>query len=159
MLGRISKNKIKATHFVHEVILGSSFRADIEISNSERKSFTDINGTFFGKIAFGKINNSVKCGLTSLDKIDHKKFNLEINVHSRPSIEKEPKSIDEMFQSIDNFESIIKNEKHFSQHNQVYGVPIRFKLLPLAQYLELNIEKIYIKLSDIIINDFQEIIS
>ena len=51
---------------------------------------------------------------------------------------------------IDSIESVMKKEKHFKQikEHEVIGVPIRFYLVPISDFLDFQIEALYVKLAD-----------
>jgi hypothetical protein len=51
---------------------------------------------------------------------------------------------------IDSIESVMKKEKHFKhiKEHEVIGVPIRFHLVPISDFLDFQIEALYVKLAD-----------
>jgi hypothetical protein len=153
----IIKNKLKATHFVRGIILGSEVKADIVLTKSDVHNKTKIEGDLIEPIKYGPINASVKASLNYLDNDESEEYNKEISVHSVPTMKVETNSVKEMFKKIEEIDDRVAEEKHFpKKSDQIIGVPIRFVLVPIKQFLDVEIEKLYLKLSDKILKEFNE---
>ncbi len=156
---KISKRVLKATHFVRGIILGAQLQADIILNRKESKDKLDIDGKGLVKFTFGQVNPSVKASLSYLDTAENKDFTKEISIRSIPAIKVETKTISEMFDKIDDFDNRIEKQKYFQQYfDGVYGLPIKFILMPIKQFIDIDIEKLYIKLSDKMLKDFKEVL-
>jgi hypothetical protein len=71
----------------------------------------------------------------------------------------EPKTVDEMFKMIENVDSVVETQIHFAESgDKVVEVPIRFVLVPIKQFLDIKIEKLYFKLSDKVLKYFNEML-
>jgi hypothetical protein len=159
IMEKILKKELRATHFVRTVTLGAEVRADIQVSSSDKKSFSDVSGHFFGKLTYGPISASIKATLGFLDSSDNTDLNMEINVHSKPAMKTQPKSIEQMFQMIESISTIVRDEKHYPKLGEkVVGVPIRFLLVPIKQFLKFDVEKLYIKMTEKVMQDFNEML-
>jgi hypothetical protein len=156
---KLMKKELKATHFVRGVILGADVKADILVTQNDSSNKNDIKGDVFGKLVYGPVNASVKVKLGFFDSEDNKDYNKEINVHSMPYIKSEPKTVEEMFKMIESVDAIVEKQKHFpGSGDKVVGVPIRFVLVPIKKFFDVKIEKLYLKLSDKVLNNFNEML-
>jgi hypothetical protein len=156
---KLMQKELKATHFVRGITLGAEVKADILVIQNDTNNKSNIKGDVFGKLVYGPINASVKAKLGFFDSEDNKDYNKEINVHSMPYMKSEPKTVEEMFKMFEKIDSIVEEQKHFRESgDQIIGVPIRFVLVPIKQFLDVNIEKLYLKLSDKVLKDFNEML-
>jgi hypothetical protein len=156
---KLMGKELKATHFVHGITLGAEVKADILVTQNDSNDKSDIKGDVFGKLVYGPINASVKAKLGFLDSEDNKDFNKEINVYSMPYMKSEPKTVEEMFKMIEGVDAVVEKQKHFPEYgDKVVGVPIRFVLVPIKQFFDVKIENLYLKLSDKVLKDFNEML-
>jgi hypothetical protein len=159
VINKIINKKINATHLVRGVILGAEVRAEILVSQERTDKKHGVIGDLLGNIVFGPINALVKAKLCYLDSNDFGDFKKEINIHSIPSMKLEPKTIEEMFKMIENIGLQVDEHKHFPNNgDKVVGVPIRFILVPIKQYFKVKIERKYLKISEQICRDFNEML-
>jgi hypothetical protein len=64
-----------------------------------------------------------------------------------------------MFEAIESVNKVIDKERHFKVLSEdIIGVPIRFELVPINQFLEVKIEKIYLQLKDEVMEKFQSML-
>jgi hypothetical protein len=156
---KLTRKELKATHFVRGITLGAEVKADILVTQNESSNKSDIKGDVFGKLVYGPINASVKVKLGFFDSEDNKDYNKEINVYSMPYMKSEPKTVEEMFKMIEGVDDVVEKQKHFpGSGDKVVGVLIRFVLVPIKQFLDVKIEKLYLKLSDKVLKDFNEML-
>ena len=156
--------ELNATHFVRSVTLGAVVKADMKVMSNEEKTEIDLKGNvlanILGKLSFGQINASVKASLSYLDHKLSDDYSLEITVHSRPSMNIEPTTIEQMFKMIENMNSVVNDHKYYPKLGEkIIGIPIRFHLVPIKQFLEFKVERLYLKLSDKILNDFTKMMT
>jgi hypothetical protein len=152
---KLINKEIDATHFVRGIVLGAEVKADIILSRNKTNEKNDLKSDILGNCVFGPINPLVKAKLTYLDSEGCENYKKVINVHSMPSMIIEPKTIAEMFDSIENIESQVNQHKLFPLCNEmIVGVPIRFILVPIKHLLEIDIEKLFSKISE---NDIREL--
>jgi hypothetical protein len=154
---KIIKGEIKATHCVRGIILGAQLNADIVIEQKNLFSKTNFDGDICGKLTYGAINATAKANLKLLDNNENKDFNLNISVRSIPTMRVETNSINEMFKKIEEIDSLVEKQKNFPKlGDKVIGLPIRFILKPIKQFIDVNIDKLYFKMSEIVLMKFNE---
>lgn len=159
VIEKLMKNKLKATHFVRRITLGAEVESNIIVTKNISNYKGDLKGNLLGKLVYGNVNALVKSKLKLFDSEDNKNFNREINIHSIPAMKSEPKTVKEMFQMIESIDAVVEKQKHFPESgDHIIGVPIRFVLVPIKQFLDVKIEKSYLKLSEKVLNDFNEML-
>jgi hypothetical protein len=161
VVNKLLTKEVNATHLVRGVILGAEVKADILITHDLHNKRHDIQGNidFMGKLIFGPMNALVKTNLGFLDNKDFEDYKKEINIHSIPALKLEPKTIEEMFQMIENIGTQVEDQKHFPEcGDKVVGVPIRFILVPINQYIKIKNERLYLKISHQILKDFEDML-
>ncbi|CAG8691360.1 12008_t:CDS:1, partial [Ambispora leptoticha] len=145
-------NKIKATHIVRRIIIGAEVNADIRIRQIDRTRDETIKDGYLGKLSCGLVSASLKASLETLDSENVKKL---ITIHSRPQIHQQPSTISQMFNSIEKVDMQISKERHFEFLDpNITGVPLRFVLVPITQFLDIKVEKLYKQLDNNILNNF-----
>ncbi|KAG4072854.1 hypothetical protein HA402_002597 [Bradysia odoriphaga] len=156
----IMMNEICVTHVVKGVVVGGKLNAKISISKNDVKQRQGIKESCLGKLVYGKINASVEANLKMLDSDESSCFNKHITIRSTPSVDdQQPISIDEMFRVIGNFPSAIDQETPYTDWDaKIKGVPIKFLLVPIAQFLNYKVEKIYAQLEDDIFQRFKNLL-
>jgi hypothetical protein len=154
---KIIKGEIKATHCVRGIILGAQLNADIVITQKNLSSKTDFDGDICGKLTYGAINATAKANLKLLDNNDSKDYNLNISVRSIPTMRVETNSINEMFKKIEEIDSLVEKQKHFPKlGDKIIGLPIRFILKPVRQFIDVKIDKLYFKMSETVLKNINE---
>ncbi|CAG8479801.1 12163_t:CDS:2 [Cetraspora pellucida] len=150
------EKKIKATHVVRSIILGARVSADIRIRRNDTSKNTAINGRLIGGIPFGKVNAALKTSLEVLDSKNANDYDMQITISSKPPMKQQPTTINQMFNLIENVDACIQEEQHYKFiGSDIYGVPIRFILVPVSQFLEIEVEKLYKQLNDSIFENFR----
>ncbi|CAG8583093.1 17266_t:CDS:2, partial [Cetraspora pellucida] len=152
---QLLEKKIRATHVVHGIILGAKVWADIRIRQHDTSKKMDANGYLIGDIPFGYVNASLK---TSLKMLDSKTSNhdMQITVNSKPPIKNQPTTINQMFNLIENIDACVQKEQYYKFIGpDITGVPIRFNLVPISQFLDIKVEKLYKQLKDSILENFR----
>ena len=74
---------------------------------------------------------------------------------------KSPTSVEEMLTMIDNIETVL-NAKPYSvkvKDYKILGVPVRYFLVPISHYLDIQIEKLYLKLEEATLDKFSRMLS
>jgi hypothetical protein len=156
---KVINKELKVTHFVRGVILGAEVKADILVTKKDKSDISDIEGEVLGTIVYGPINAKVKADLSYFDSEKNENYDKEINVNSVPTMKVETNSVEEMFRKIEEIDTIVKEHKHFQKKGEnIIGVPIRFVLVPIKQFLDFDIQKSYLKLSKKILKDFNEML-
>jgi hypothetical protein len=62
-----------------------------------------------------------------------------------------------MFKKIEKIDSLVADQTHFPKAGEkIIGLPIRFVLMPIKQFIDVNVEKLYFKLSDSVLKSFNE---
>jgi hypothetical protein len=142
---------------VRGIILGAQLNADIVIEQKNLFSKTNFDGDICGKLTYGAINATAKANLKLLDNNENKDFNLNISVRSIPTMRVETNSINEMFKKIEEIDSLVEKQKNFPKlGDQIIELPIRFILKPIKQFIDVNIDKLYFKMSEIVLMKFNE---
>ncbi len=155
----IMKNNVKATHYVKGIILGAILDVEILINTVKKENKMDSKGNLVGKLLYGAVNASVKASLSYLDKDENKEYDMKINLKSVPSLNCEPKTIQEMFSMIEKIDGVVEKQQHFPLSSKnIIGVPIKFILAPIKQIFETNIPSLYLKLDQNILNNFSEML-
>ncbi|CAG8480116.1 24027_t:CDS:2 [Dentiscutata erythropus] len=154
---RLLDKQLKATHVVRGIILGAEVNADIRIRQRDTSNSRSIRGGFVGKIPCGIVNASLKASLEMLDSDQANNYDKQITIHSKPQMRQQPTTINQMFNLIENVEeTCISGEQHFKFVGlDITGVPIRFMLVPITQYIEMNVEKLYKQLQENIFENFR----
>lgn len=96
-----------------------------------------MDGDFLGKLVYGPINSAIKAHLKLLDSEDSTNYEKTITLHSKPQLGT-PHTIESMFQMVEGMPDKVK-EQQFKPDlfdGKVYGVPIRFTMVPLNLFLE-----------------------
>nr|XP_032834726.1 interferon-induced very large GTPase 1-like [Petromyzon marinus]XP_032834728.1 interferon-induced very large GTPase 1-like [Petromyzon marinus] len=153
---QLMKGSIKATHVAFRVILGAEVNAHVLVTRNETKRSGGISGNALGKLGFGKVTASLKAQLEWLDTSEANDYRTQINIHSKPPMKRQPSTVKEMFELVENIDVSVANEQHykFSDAN-ITGVPIRWVLVPIAQYLDIDVEKLYLQISETLLCDFR----
>ncbi|KAF0554715.1 Interferon-induced very large GTPase 1 [Gigaspora margarita] len=150
------QKKIEATHIVRSIILGARVSADIRIRQNDIGKNKDINGSLIGSIPFGKVNAALKTSLEILDTKNANDYDMQITINSKPPMKQQPTTINQMFDLIENVDACIQGEQHYSFiGSDINGVPIRFILVPISQFLEVEVESLYKQLHDSIFENFR----
>lgn len=140
---------IKATHVVVATHIGAKVVASIRVKETNLNNTEDSVKSFLGKITFGPVTAAAKANLEALDTEAMKNFEKIIKVTTRPSIDVEPETIQEVFQVV----TLIRKEisKHVAfeiSDKKAYGVPVRFILAPIQQFIEVPVQRLYLQSSD-----------
>ncbi|XP_075910970.1 uncharacterized protein LOC116956927 [Petromyzon marinus] len=155
---QLMKGRIKATHVAYGVILGAEVNAHVLVTRNETKASDSISisGSAVGKLSFGKVTPSLKAQLEWLDTSEANGYRTQIDIHSKPPMKRQPSTVKEMFELVENIDVSVANEQHykFSGAN-IMGVPIRWVLVPIAQYLDIDVEKLYLQISETLLCDFR----
>nr|XP_032834703.1 uncharacterized protein LOC116956925 [Petromyzon marinus] len=155
---QLMKGRIKATHVAYGVILGAEVNAHVLVTRNETKASDSISisGSAVGKLGFGKVTPSLKAQLEWLDTSEANGYRTQIDIHSKPPMKRQPSTVKEMFELVENIDVSVANEQHykFSGAN-IMGVPIRWVLVPIAQYLDIDVEKLYLQISETLLCDFR----
>ncbi|XP_061434127.1 uncharacterized protein LOC133359660 [Lethenteron reissneri] len=153
---QLMKRRIKATHVAYGVILGAEVNAHILVTRNETKTSDGISGGAVGKLGFGKVTASLKAQLEWLDTSEANDYSTQIDIHSKPPMKRQPSTVKEMFELVENIDVSVANERHykFSDAN-ITGVPIRWVLVPIAQFLDIDVEKLYMQISETLLCDFR----
>ncbi|CAG8542766.1 38785_t:CDS:2 [Gigaspora margarita] len=127
VMDNIVKNKlfeqnIKATHVVNRIILEAKVSANIRIRQNDTNKNMAIKGSLIGGISFGQVNASLK---TSLKMLDSEKLVIT--------------NVDKCIQKEQNYKFIGPD---------ITGVLVRFNLVPISQFLDIKIEKLYKQLKE-----------
>ena len=131
-------------------------------------------------MVYGPIDAQIKLGLKWLDSETANKLEKKISLEAKPYAYmtgiifflnficylllrpmKNPKSVEEMLTTIDNIETVL-NAKPYSvrvKDNKILGVPVRYFLVPISNYLDLQIEKLYLKLEEETLEKFSSMLS
>lgn len=151
-----------ATHVVKSVILGGEMIAKISISDMQSRNSKNIDGSISGKASeivkniCGPVNAAVKAKLNCFDS--EVNFEKRISVYSNPSRNLQPTSIEE-FKVVEGFAEVIQAENKFLDwDDRVKGVPIKFTLVPIKEYLECAVEKLYVQLNDNVFEQFKTLL-
>ncbi|CAG8803072.1 22021_t:CDS:1, partial [Racocetra persica] len=153
---QLLEKKIKATHVVHGIILGAKVCADIRIRQNDTSKNMDANGYLIGDIPFGYVNASLKTSLKMLDSKKTSNYDMQITVNSKPPIKNQPTTINQMFNLIENIDVCVQKESYYKFISpDITGVPIRFNLVPIFQFLDIKVEKLYKQLQDSILENFR----
>lgn len=168
----IFSREIEATHVVGGIMIGSSVTALIEISQTESKKDKDISGAGEGKIdigmggkmwlnnLIGKVSSEVKAHWSEKEKSEN--YDIRINCKARPmpSDLAPPSSVTQLFELIEKMPTAMTKETQFDINNRgIRGVPIQFTLYPIAQFVRLEIIKMYKSLEDDLMGTFQVMLS
>ncbi|CAN0125911.1 unnamed protein product [Lampetra fluviatilis] len=153
---QLMKGRIKATHVVYGVILGAEVNAHVLVTRNETKTSDGISGGAVGKLGFGKVTPSLKAQLEWLDTSEANGYRTQIDIHSKPPMKRQPSTVKEMFELVENIDVSVADEQHykFSDAN-ITGVPIRWVLVPIAQFLDVDVEKLYVQINDTLLCDFR----
>ncbi|CAG8563982.1 10873_t:CDS:2 [Ambispora gerdemannii] len=153
---QLLNNQIKATHVVHSIIIGAEVKADIRIRQIDTARDKTIEGNFFGNIPCGYVNASLKASLELLDAMKVSNFEKRITLHSKPQMHQQPSTINQMFELIEKVDTQVSKEQHFKFLDpDITGVPHRFVLVPITQFLDIKVEKLYKQLNDNTISNFR----
>ena len=76
------------------------------------------------------------------------------------SIDSNPTKVEEIFKFIQDLNINLNDHKYYKEIKKydIIGVPVRFYLVPIEDFLDIKIEKLYGKLQDIIIKSLTEIL-
>ncbi|CAN0210923.1 unnamed protein product [Lampetra planeri] len=153
---QLMKRRIKATHVVYGVILGAEVNAHVLVTRNETQTSDGISGGAVGKLGFGKVTASLKAQLEWLDTSEANDYSTQIDIHSKPPMKRQPSTVKEMFELVENIDASVADEQHykFSDAN-ITGVPIRWVLVPIAQFLDVDVEKLYVQINDTLLCDFR----
>lgn len=153
---RLLEGKIKATHVVRAVTLGAEVNAFISVTQKETDKEQKIGGNVTGKVGYGPIGASIKSKLKWLDTDKASNCETRITIHSKPPITQQPSTIREMFEVVEGIQSQVSAQQHFKAISpKITGVPIRFELVPVSQYLNIPIERLYKHLQDNVQEQFR----
>ncbi|CAG8626245.1 11083_t:CDS:2 [Gigaspora margarita] len=153
VIDQLLNKQIMATHVVHGLILGAEVNADIRIEQKDTSKNTSVKGGLIGCIPLGKVNASLKTSLDVLNSKEASNYNKRITFNSKPPMKKQPTTIDQICNLIENIGKYIQKEQHFGE--DITGVPIQFKLVPISQFLNIEVEKLYKQLQDSIFKNFR----
>ncbi|XP_061435665.1 uncharacterized protein LOC133360810 [Lethenteron reissneri] len=153
----LMNGNIKATHVVHGLILGAEVNAHIRVRNTETNKRDDIKGSVIGKLVFGKISASVKAKLELLDSDKAQNYETQIAIHSKPPMrQQQPSTIKEMFDLLEKVDTLVAEERHFKFIDpSIMGVPVRWVLVPIAQFLDVKVERLYMQIDETLREDFR----
>jgi hypothetical protein len=76
-------------------------------------------------------------------------------------LKKNPQNTKELNKIIEEMDAEINHHQHFAEifkGGSITGVPVRFALIPIKQFLDIKIEKFYSKLKDVTIVKFTEML-
>jgi hypothetical protein len=150
---------VTATHYVQSVRLGGLAKASIKYSNNITSANMDIKGQFKADLVIGPVNVSAQAEMEILTKEDSTDYSTEISVQARPRLLKAPVNVTEMFAQIDEIDEMVNAEKHYTILSQdITGVPLSFKLVPLAQLIDFKAEAFYKLLADDVMDSFQSMV-
>ncbi|CAG8591632.1 2234_t:CDS:1, partial [Ambispora gerdemannii] len=153
---QLLNNQIKATHVVHSIIIGAEVKADIRIRQIDTTRDKTIKGSFLGSIPCGYVNVSLKASLELLDAKSDSNFEKRITLHSKPQMPQQPSTISQMFDLIEKVDTQVSKEQHFKFFDpNITGVPLRFVLVPITQFLDIKVEKLYKQLNDNTFSNFR----
>nr|XP_032834298.1 uncharacterized protein LOC116956641 isoform X1 [Petromyzon marinus]XP_032834300.1 uncharacterized protein LOC116956641 isoform X1 [Petromyzon marinus] len=153
----LMNRKIKATHVVHGLILGAEVNAHIRVRNIKTNKRDEIKGSVIGKLVFGKISASVKAKLELLDSDKAQNYETHIAIHSKPPMrQQQPSTITEMFDLLEKVDKLLAEERHFKFIDpSIMGVPVRWVLVPIAQFLDVKVERLYMQIDETLREDFR----
>lgn len=154
------KGTLTATHYVDSVILGGNAQASIKYSEDYSHSFMNLKGELSGTIGLGPVTATAKASLELLDDEYKDKYSTEITVKAQPRLKSIPSNCAELFKAMDSFDEVIKEERHFPMlekgSQKIDGVPIRFKLVPLAGILAVGKLPTYKLMNEVLLAKFQD---
>ncbi|RUP48911.1 hypothetical protein BC936DRAFT_143662 [Jimgerdemannia flammicorona] len=154
---RLLSGEIKATHVVCGMTLGAEVNAHIFISRET--SSREGKNRVLGKLAYGPIDTSLKAELELMDAENGGGHETRIIVQSKPPMKTQPSTIKQVFELVEKIDTHIAAERHFQIIDaSITGVPIRFELVPVGQFLDLKLEKLYLQLHDDILERFRVIL-
>ncbi len=97
--------------------------------------------------------------MKKLDESEYENYEKKIRIYSKPSVNSQPTTFEDMFKVIENIKDVIGEHVHYKfVSDQIRGVPISFELVPIDQFLDIKIEKLYKRLQDEVIDDYQSIL-
>ncbi len=97
--------------------------------------------------------------MKKLDESESENYEKKIRIYSKPSVNSQPTTFEDMFIVIENIKDVIREHVHYKfVSDEIRGVPISFELVPIEQFLDIKIEKLYQRLKDDVIDDYQSIL-
>lgn len=147
----------KATHVVIATKFGAKVTASINVKETNFKSKENIKGNFFGKLILGPVTAAAKISLGMLDTEAKHDFDKTIKINSRPAINSQPTTIEEMFSIVSSIHNVVEKHVAFQAPEKAYyGVPIKFSLVPITQFIEVPIERLYLQMKDTLLENLTE---
>jgi hypothetical protein len=128
-----------------------------EVKSEEDKLFKKEKSTQTAKVSKGR--KAIKLEASSqTDKASEASNEVKLSEQEENEDEEEEaeSKIDEMLRIIENIDSEIEKHKHFKEINEeIAGVPIRFVLVPIKNFIEdCKVVPKYGKLPDTVLNDY-----
>lgn len=132
--------------------LGAKVTASIKIKETQSSTKEDIKGSVIGKLVLGKVTAKAKAALKMLDTNDTSSFETTIKWDSKPTIETQPTNIDQMLEGIESMPDMVRRHVHTNVTTtgsaEVCGVALRFELVPIIQYVNVEVEKLYLEIKE-----------